>query len=224
MVPVVYDLARGPLLWLAAIVFILGISYRILELFKLTEKRERRAWPTRGMRVDSPEERKLRPIVSFQHSLLGRHPVMAIVSGVFHFGIFTASILAEGHAQFFRQSWGISLWSLPSWLVDTLTAMVLLGILFMLVRRAALPRVRAVSSIDDYVFLFIVAAPYLTGFMAYHQWFHYRTVLILHMLAGEAMLIALPFTKLSHMIFFFFVRCFVGSEHNIVRGDRAWSA
>ncbi len=219
-----YELARGPLLWLSAVVFIVGTAYRIIELFRLTEKRERLAWPTRGMRADSPEERKLRPIIALQHSLIGRHPVMAILSGVFHISLFAGSIFAKGHALFLRQSWGISFWSLPAPVGDVVTIIVLLGVLFLLVRRIAVPRVRAVSSLDDFLFLLIAAAPYLTGFMAYHQWFHYRTVIILHMLVGELMLVAIPFTKLSHMLFFFFVRGFVGSEHNIARGDRVWSA
>ncbi len=219
-----YELARGPLLWLAAVVFIAGIGYRVVELFLLTKKRERVPWPKRGIRVDSPEERRLRPIISFQHSLIGKHPVMAIVSGVFHLCLFAAPIFAQGHILLLRQSWGIRLWSLPSSLVDVLTVIVLLGVLFLLVRRAMLPRVRAVTGFDDILFLFIVAAPYLTGFLAYHQWVQYRTVIILHMLAGELMLIAIPFTKLSHMVFFFFVRGFMGSEHSIARGSRVWSA
>lgn len=219
-----YELARGPLLWFAAAVFIVGIVYRIIELFMLTEKRERIRWPTHGIRVDSPEERKLRLIISFQHSLIGKHPVMAIVSGVFHSCLFAAPIFAKGHALFLRQSWGISFWSLPISLTDALTVVVLLGVLFLLVRRTMVPRVRAVSSVYDFLFLLLTAAPYLTGFLAYHQLLPYRTIIILHMLAGELMLIAIPFTKLSHMVFFFFVRGFVGSEHSIARGDRVWSA
>ena len=70
----------------------------------------------------------------------------------------------------------------------------------------------------------IAALPFLTGFLAYHQWFTYKTVITLHALTGELMLIAIPFTKLSHMVFFFFVRGFVASEHSVARGDRVWSA
>jgi len=211
-------------LWLAVVVFTAGIAYRIAELFLLTKKRERVPWPKRGIRVDSPEERKLRPIISFQHSLIGKHPVMAIVSGVFHLCLFGAPLFAKGHALLLRQSWGIHFWSLPSSLVDVLTVIVLLAVLFLFARRALLPRVRAVSGLHDFLLLSIAAAPYLTGFLAYHQWFEYRTVLTLHMLAGELMLIAIPFTKLSHMVFFFFVRGFMVSEHSIARGDRVWSA
>jgi nitrate reductase gamma subunit len=221
---VIYNLARGPLVWLAALVFVAGIVWRVTQLFRLTRKRERVAWPTRNVRADSPEEKKFRPILSFQHSLIGQHPVMAVVSGLFHLGLFTAPLLAKGHNLLLRESLGFSLWSLPLAATDALTALALGGILFLLARRLLVPRVRAVSGVADYVLLALVAAPYLTGFIAYHQWLPYRTVITLHMLAGEAMLMAIPFTKLVHLVFFFFVRGFMESEHNVAPGGRVWTS
>ena len=47
---------------------------------------------------------------------------------------------------------------------------------------------------------------------------------ILHMLAGELMLIAIPFAKLNHMVFSLFVKGFMGSEHSIARGALVWSS
>ena len=218
-----YQLARGPLVWLAVVVFLLGILYRVIELYRLTRKKERVLWPARRVQADSPEEQKLRPILAFQHSLIGTHPVMAIVSGLFHLCLLVAPILAKGHAYLLRESWGIPLWSLPNAATDLLTTLVLAGGLFLLVRRVALPRVRAVSSAEDYVLLAITVAPYLTGWLAYHQLLPYRTMITLHMLTGEALLVAIPFTKLRHLVFFFFVRGFVGSEHNLGPGERVWT-
>ncbi len=99
----------------------------------------------------------------------------------------------------------------------------LVGVVFFLVRRLAIPRVRLVSSLEDFVVLLVTGAPFLTGFMAYHQWGDYRTMVTLHILAGELMLVAIPFTKLGHMIFFFFARIFFGSEFSLWRGSREWS-
>jgi nitrate reductase gamma subunit len=219
----IYSLARGPLVWVALAVFVAGTIWRVVQLFQLTRKRERVAWPKRNVRTDSPAEQKYRPILSFQHSLMGQHPVMAVVSGLFHLGLFVGPLLAKGHNLLLRESLGFSLWSLPLAATDALTALVLAGVLFLLVRRVVVPRVRAVSGVSDYALLLLVAAPYLTGFIAYHQWLPYRTVITLHMLTGEAMLMAIPFTKLAHMVFFFFVRGFMGDEHNVGRSDRVWS-
>jgi nitrate reductase gamma subunit len=104
----------------------------------------------------------------------------------------------------------------------------MLTVLFMalalcfLVRRLTVPRVNAISSASDYFVWCITVVPFITGFIAYHQWFDYTTVLILHILAGELMLIAITFTKLGHMIFFFLARCFVNREYNFGRGARTW--
>ena len=91
-------------------------------------------------------------------------------------------------------------------------------------RRLILPRVQAISSVADYVLLGCVMAPFLTGFCAYHQWFDYKTVITLHLLAGNLMLIVLPFTKIGHMVFFFFVRLCISSEFGPSRGSREWKA
>jgi nitrate reductase gamma subunit len=205
-------------------VFLGGIAWRLVELFRLTRKRERVAWPTRNVRADSPAEQKFRPILSFQHSLIGQHPVMAVVSGLFHLCVFIAPLFAKGHNLMMRESLGFCFWSLPLTATDALTVLVLGGVLFMLARRLVIPRVRAVSGLADYALLALVAVPYLTGFIAYHQWLPYRAIVTLHMLTGEAMLIAIPFTKMAHMVFFLFARGFMESEHNVGRGDRVWSS
>ena len=78
------------------------------------------------------------------------------------------------------------------------------------------------TSASDYVILAIVAAPFVTGFFAYHQWFAYKSFMILHILAGEIMLVAIPFTRLSHMMYAPFTRAYMGSEFGAVRHARDW--
>ena len=218
-----YELARGPLMWAAAIIFLAGVVYRTIQMLLLTRKKERVLCSSRSIREESPEERKLKLLVSFQNSLIGKHPVMAIVSSLFHFCLFVAPLFAVGHSLVLYESWGVSFVSLPDGLIDVLTIVFLAGGIFFLVRRMVLPRVQALSTPYDYLLLFITVAPFLTGFFAYHQWFDYKTVITLHLLAGEAMLIAIPFSKLGHMVFFFFIRIFLGSEFSFWRGNRNWS-
>ena len=223
-----YELARGPLMWVATFIFVIGIIYRMIQLFMITRKKEQTFCPAKPIGEKdnpspSPEEQKLNRIISFQNSLLGKNPIMAIVSIVFHFCLFVAPIFALGHSLALYESWGISFFSLPDGLIDLLTIIFLLCAFFFLLRRIIIPRVQAISSPYDYMLLFITAAPFLTGFFAYHQWFDYKTVITLHILAGQAMLIAMPFTKLGHMVFFFFIRILLGSEYSFWRGNRTWS-
>ena len=104
-----------------------------------------------------------------------------------------------------------------------MTIIVLACCLFFLVRRIAIPKVAAISGSNDYGVLFLTGMPYLTGFLAYHQLFDYKTMLTLHVFTGDLMLIALPFTKVGHMVFFFFARRTLGGEYGLGRGSRVWS-
>jgi nitrate reductase gamma subunit len=218
-----YELARGPLMAAAVAVFLAGAGYRVVQFFRLTKRKEKVPCPTRGIRMDSPEERKLRAVLALQNSLLGRHPVMALTALAFHLCILAVPLFTHAHNELLRQAWGVSLFSLPSGLMDVLTVVVLLGVLFFLARRLAVPRVRAVSSLHDYLVLAIVAAPYATGFVACRQWADYRTIVTLHALSGELMLVAIPFTKLGHMVFFVLARTLFASEFSLGRGRREWS-
>ena len=218
-----YELARGPLMWVATLVFIAGVAYRAFQFFRHTRRKQRVAGPQRNVRADSPEERKARAVLAVQNSFPGQHPVMAIVSSLFHACLLVVPLITLGHNLLLRESWGVSFFSMPHGVIQALTILVLVGVLFFLVRRLVIPQVRAISTTQDYVVLLLAAAPFLTGFMAYRQWFDYRTVLTIHMLAGELVLIVLPFTKLAHMVFFLLARIFLVSEFNVSRGTRTWS-
>jgi hypothetical protein len=65
-------------------------------------------------------------------------------------------------------------------------------------------------------------APFLSGFLAHHQLGPYESFMILHIIFGEILLIIIPFSKLGHMILFFFARAFIGFEMGGRRGARSW--
>ena len=54
------------------------------------------------------------------------------------------------------------------------------------------------------------------------QWFDYETMVVIHMISGAVMLMAIPFTRLSHMLFFPFTRAYMGSEFGAVRHAKDW--
>jgi len=223
-----YAFINGPLLWCAFIVFGVGIACRTYQLFWLTRAAERRLFTAQPCSPEqlsrrSPEERRLDRLVAFQQSMLGTHPVMAVTTCVFHASLFIVPVFLAAHNVLLYEAWGVALLSLPDRIADLLT-MVLLGCaLFFFVRRLTVPRVRSISCLSDYVLLLMVAAPFLTGMLAYRQWLDYRTVLTMHVLSGELMLVAIPFTRIGHMVFFFFVRMLIGSEYSFGRGRRTWA-
>jgi nitrate reductase gamma subunit len=107
-------------------------------------------------------------------------------------------------------------------LADVMTAIVVLCCVFFAVRRLVRPEVKYVTTASDWIVLLIVALPYLTGFLAYHQIGPYKYMIIGHILSGEVWLAALPFTRLSHMFLTPFTRAYIGSEFGAVRHARDW--
>jgi nitrate reductase gamma subunit len=127
-----------------------------------------------------------------------------------------------GHAVLWQESWGVSWWSLPEGVADTMTLVVIFACLFFLIRRLAAPEVRNVSYLSDFLLTLLVMAPYLTGFIAHQQWLPYKPMLILHIVCGALWLLLIPWTRLVHMIWFFFTRSYMGCEFGAVRNSRDW--
>ena len=151
-----------------------------------------------------------------------RHPFFTIVTFAFHICLVLTPLFLLAHVTLIDESWNLSWWSLPEGAAAIMTLIVIACCLFFLVRRLSSPEVQYVTSASDYWILAIVAAPFITGFLAYYQWFDYQTTAVLHILSGEIMLVAIPFTRLSHMLFAPLTRAYMGSEFGGVRHARDW--
>jgi len=73
------------------------------------------------------------------------------------------------------------------------------------------------------VLLALVLLPFLSGLLAHHHLLlEYNQMILVHMAAGELMLIMIPFSKFFHMIFFFFGRFFIVNEYSLGAPKRSW--
>jgi nitrate reductase gamma subunit len=215
-----YNFVSGPLVWLAFIIFIGGCLYRLITLIVLVHKKEKFIYSYMSWKYS------LRSIVRwstpFATENMRRHPAMTIVAYVFHVCLILTPIFLLAHVTLVDESWDLSWWTLPDTLAAIMTLLVIGACVFFLVRRLVNPEVQYVTSASDYILLTIVAAPFITGFLVYYQWFGYQTLLILHILSGEIMLVAIPFTRLSHMLFAPLTRAYMGSEFGGVRHAKDW--
>ena len=217
----VYSFVTGPLAWVAFIIFIGGCLWRLISMIRLVNEKEKFIFTYMSWKYSLRSI--FRGITPFATENWRRHPVLTIVTFAFHLCLIFAPIFALAHVILWSESWlGISYWTLPEGVVDVMTLIVIGACIFFLVRRLTLPEVQFVTSASDYVILAIVAAPFITGFIAYHQWFNYQVMLILHIIAGEILLIAIPLTRLSHMVLWPFTRAYMGSEFGGVRHARDW--
>ena len=215
-----YDFVRGPLAWTAFFIFIAGSLYRIIKMLIMIKKKESFIFTFWSWKYS------LRSIIHwmipFRPVNMRKHPFMTIVTFVFHICLIIVPLFLFSHNLLWDESWNISCWSIPDPIADIMTIIVVFCTVFFLVRRFKEPEVRFLSTASDYFLLAIVALPFVTGFIAYHQWSSYQFWLILHILAGEIMLMAIPFTRLSHMLFAPFTRGYAGSEFGGVCHSRDW--
>ncbi len=217
------DFIQGQLVSIAFAIFILGLIFQFFQFFKLTKKKEW-IYPPGEVKREKKTAGKWVTfcLASVNGTLWKTDPLITIVTSVFHVFLILVPLFLLGHNILLNQSWGLSLWSLPESVTDILTLAVLICVAFFIGRRLFLSRVRVITSLYDYAVLLVALAPFLTGYLAYHQWFNYDTVMTVHILAGEIMLITIPFTKLGHMLFFFLYRFLIGNEYSFARGERTW--
>jgi len=210
-----YNFVSGPLVWVAFAIFIGGSAYRIASLLRLAKQKESFLYEYWSWKY------ALRsiffwtiPLGSWNWRL---QPVMNIVTWLFHFCLIFTPLFLGAHLIMLKEGIGISWWSLPDAVADIMTWIVVAGALYFLYRRLFEPQVKFVTSASDFLILAIAAAPFVTGILAYHQWMDYQTLIVIHILAGELMLIAIPFTRLSHMLYAPLVRGYTGSEFGGIR-------
>ena len=221
-----YDLLRGPLVWVAFLIFLGGLVYQVIRFFALTGSKDPvfygTALPQEGAGKKGTTERVTEWVRSLRKTVWYSHTAVMGITTLFHACLIVTPFFVLGHNLLLDESWRFRLCSLSERATDVLTVIVFLCAAYFLIRRLFVARVRAITSAYDYGVLLITVAPFVTGFLAYHQWFDYRTVILLHILAGEVMLVTIPFTKLGHMLFLFLYRFLIGSEHSFSQGSRTW--
>ncbi len=214
-----YEFVSGPLVWIAFIIFIGGSLYRLLYMLSGAKKD---ITLFRHMSVEHSLASLLHWLIPFNNQYMRKRPIFTIISFAFHICLLVTPVFLLAHVILFDESWNVSWLSLPNAVADWMTIIVVAGAVFYAYRRLTDPVVKNVTDGSDFLLLAITALPFITGFLAYHQWFGSKTMLILHILAGELMLIAIPFTRLSHMLFFVFTRALFGSEQGYWKNSKDW--
>ncbi len=215
-----YPFVTGPLLWLSFTIFVVGCIVRIIGYIRgLDWQADRVAYTTHfsyGMKG------AIRSIAFWLFPFGTRswrnNPVFTVVFFVFHIGLLVTPVFLLAHNIILKERWGFSLWTMPESVSDVLTVGVIIAAVFLVLRRIALSEVRILTTIYDFVVLAIAVAPFVTGFITHYIASDYKFWLIVHIICGEIMLIAIPFTKLSHFVLFFMSRAQLGMDYGIKRG------
>jgi nitrate reductase gamma subunit len=215
-----YEFVTGPLAWLAFGLFAVGIIVRVVRYVRGLDWQADRV--TYTVNVKFGVKGALRSIfywlLPYGTRSWRKNPGFTFLVFLLHIGLLFTPIFLQAHNVLLKERWGISLWTIPESAADLLTIAVIFAAVFLALRRIALTEVRIITNAYDYLMLLIAVAPFITGIIAHYQVANYQFWLILHILCGEILLVAIPFTKLSHFILFFASRAQLGMDYGIKRG------
>ena len=206
------DFARGPALEAAIVVFVFGVFWRLARLWFLPHFfKPSRARPGAAIMAGSVNEffRRMWPNKVF----FGRTMFTYINGYVFHIGLALIVFGLGAHIMVFKRLFNVSWPNLPSNLVFLIAVITLASLLAALVNRLSNPVLRMISTWDDYFTWLVTVTPVVTGLMAtMHLTPHYETMLAVHILSVDVLLIWFPFGKLMHAFLAFITRGEMGAQ------------
>jgi len=215
-----YEFLTGYMFWLSIGICLIGLLVQFVLYFKgLSWQLDRVAYkqyPALGFK--GAARSIIRWMIPFGTYGWRKQPFMTVIFFGFHIGAVLVPIFLLAHNTFLKEKIGFSLFTLNPTLADILTWAVVVSAILFAIRRIALPEVRILTTAYDYFILLISAAPFITGLIARYQFGDYTFWLTVHIFCGEVLLIAIPFTKLSHIALFFASRAQLGMDYGIKRG------
>jgi len=208
--------AKGPALAWSIAVFVFGVVWRLVGIFllrgkkDLSEPRNNASW--KGLRLIVLRSWPRR-------EFFGETAFTEVAGYVFHIGFLVALFFYLPHLLFFadisrgligvdfKTIFGVGWPYLPGGVIFFLSAISVAALLAVLVHRLINPVKRLISNFDDYFSWFVTITPIVTGMLAYaHLGAPYQTLLAIHILSVELLLIWFPFGKLMHAFTIFAVR------------------
>ena len=200
------DFAKGPLFAFTFLIMILGLArHFIIQFYSIFISKGKRLKNVSWKRIISD---MFSWIVPVKHLIKGT-VLFSLVSFIFHVAAILVSVFFIDHVTLWENYLGITLPSIGRVLADILTLVTIGCILMLIACRVFVKRQREMSKKTDYILLIMVLLPFLFGFFAGHPAYNpfpWDTSMLIHLLSAEALFVVIPFTKLSHIVLYFFDR------------------
>ncbi len=213
----ILQFTRGPLFQVALLVFIAGMTYRVVNVLVLGWSKDRT--PATGSKLAGVAKSFLKgiliwPFIPWVRRTFSRNPMIYIAGGLFHLGLFVVLILGTAHMLVWKSLLGFGWPTLPLPIVDWLAAAAIVAMIVLLVLRRTNPVLRLLSGLPEWTNWTLVFLPMITGYaLTHHMFFRYEVLYSIHMFTVDVLLIWIPFSRISHFIFYFFSRTIHGTEY-----------
>ncbi len=209
------EFARGPALVFALVVFFAGMAWRLYGIFRRPSKPDHSAARRQlGLR-DAAAAIWIR---MFPRREYGSPRLASTVNAyAYHIGLLLVVVAFAPHIGFVQRLTGLHWPALPDIVTYVATAVAIVGLVIALVHRLTDGVLRLLSNFDDWFTWFVVMAPLVTGMALIERQYVPAppvpmtvpvspTVLAIHLLSLELMLVWFPFGKLMHAVLAFVSR------------------
>ena len=201
--------ARGPAFEIATVVLVMGMIVRFIEILMLGRK-ENLAAPKGSAMAGGLRTIATRSLPA--EGMLQRSSFTIVVGYLFHIGLFVVIFLLAPHILVFSKVAGLSWPALPTTIVDAVAVITILSLIAVLIDRLNNKVKRYLSGPMDYLVWGLTILPLITGYMAFHRiGFSGSMLIALHIMSVELLMLAFPFTKLSHAFTLFLARFYNGA-------------
>ncbi len=207
---------RGPLFYVALLIFVGGMTYRLVRVLLLGWSRDR--VPSRGSKLGGAVISFLKgiiiwPFIPWVKNTFNRNPVTYLAGGLFHLGLFVVIFLGTAHMLVWKSLLGFGWPTLPLPIVDWLAAGGIVAMIALLINRLVNPVLKLLSGPAEWLNWTFVFLPMVTGYMmTHHLWFQYDVLFSLHMFVVDLLLIWIPLSRISHFMFYFFSKAIHGGQ------------
>jgi nitrate reductase gamma subunit len=192
--------ARGPALQAATLIMIAGIFWRLAGILLLRRRTAHAAARHSFLLRLSGGAKTIITRTIPRKTFWPRVASGVSLGWVMHLGLLVIILAGAPHILVLHQITGLSWPNLPKGLVVIASALTFAALLALLARRLTHPVLRLLSTADDYISWLLVFLPVTTGILLSGETIAgYGTLLSLHFLSVEALMIWLPFGKLMHI-------------------------
>ncbi len=200
---------RGPGFQIAVIIFVAGIIIRLVEILMLGRK------PNLAEAKGSAMRSGLRTIFSRsipEKSTFKRSTFVIVTGFIFHIGLLITIFFFTPHILLFKDVSGLSWPALPTPIVDAVTVVTIIALFLVLAHRMSNTVLRFLTNYEDILVWLVTILPLITGYFAFHRvGATAPTLLALHILSVELLLVLFPFTKLMHAFTIVLARWYNGA-------------
>ena len=200
---------RGPGFQIAVIIFIAGVIIRILEILLLGRKAN--LAEAKGSEMSSGMKTIFSRSIP-DKSTLERSTFTIVAGYIFHIGLFITIFLFTPHILMFKEVSGLSWPALPTPIVDAVTIVTIITLFLVLAHRMRNIVLRFLTNYADILVWLVTILPLITGYIAFHRiGATAPSLLAMHILSVELLLVVFPFTKLMHAFTLFIARWYNGA-------------